>query len=127
MKNVLIFSISALLLGCPESLPERPEISDDCALEYAVSMIDAAAQLTGGASDGEAEACEAAFDAVHLADEGADEQWYEYHTHVWNNLSEGMKEKCGEDLSVRTEFLYEEQILRFRCITECDGHDPDDC
>ena len=119
MKNILIFSISALLLGCPEALPERPEISDDCALEYAVALIDAAGT--------EEAACDAAFDAAHKADEGSDEQWYEYHTEVWNNLSESMKDACTDDLEVQVEFLYSDQIIRFRCIAECDGHDPDAC
>lgn len=119
MRNVLIFGISALLFGCPESPVDRPEISDDCALEYAVAVIDVA-----GSEDA---ACDAAFDAAHLADEGADEQWYEYHTDAWNNITDGMKEQCGEELDVRAEFLYNDQIVRFRCIAECDGHDPDAC
>ena len=127
MRNVLIFGISALLLGCPESPVDRPEISDDCALEYAVAVIDVA-----GSEDA---ACDAAFDAAHLADEGADEQWYEYHTQAWNNITDGMKEHCGEGLDVRAEFLYNEQIIRFRCIVGksspdpdvCSGYDPDAC
>tara|TARA_B100000676_G_scaffold210802_1_gene207002 strand:+ start:512 stop:874 length:363 start_codon:yes stop_codon:yes gene_type:complete len=119
MKNIFILGTASLLMGCPDNEQVRVEVSNDCAIEYAVAVVDAAGS--------EEAACEAAFDAVHLADEGSEDLWYEYHTEVWNNPPKNLVEDCTDDLAVRAEFLYNDQILRFRCIASCEGHDPEDC
>ena len=119
MKNIFVFGIASLLMGCPDGESVRVDVSDECAIEYAVSVVDVAGT--------EEAACDAAFNAVHLADEGSEEQWYEYHTEVWNSPTQSLIEDCTDDLAVRAEFLYDDQILRFRCIASCNGHNPEDC
>lgn len=102
--------IPFVLIGCPGPV----EVSDDCALEYAVALIDVA---------GEDAVCDAVFDAVS----GVSDQFDALHTEVWNDPSEDLLEDCSDDVDVRVELLGEEQLFRLRCILECDGHDPDAC
>ena len=129
MKYLLILTTAALLAGCPEAATERTHASDECALNYAVTVIGQVGTLNPGLSDkqAEAEACNAAFEAVHLADEGAGDRWYLYHRAAWDNPSELMTKYCGDDLSIKADMLENDQILRFRCIADCSGHDPEDC
>lgn len=129
MKYLLTLTTAILLAGCPEASSERTHASDECALNYAVTVIEQVGVLHPSLSDkqAEAEACNAAFDAVHLADEGAGDRWYSYHRAAWDNPSELMKKYCGDDLAVKADMLENDQILRFRCIADCSGHDPADC
>jgi len=129
MRYILILITTALLTACPEASVERTHASDECALNYAVTVIEQVGLLNPGLSDkqAEAEACNAAFEAVHLADEGSGDRWYSYHRAAWDNPSELMKKHCGDDLSIKADMLENDQILRFRCIATCSGHDPNDC
>ena len=123
MRNILILSAAAILTGCPAEPPTPPEISDACALEYAVAIETVAPSLGATLED----ACDAAFDAVHLADEGSEDEWYKYHTAAWENPTDDLLKECTDDLMVRATLLMDEHILKFRCIASCDGHDPDIC
>jgi len=133
MKYIILISAAMLLAGCPESPQDRPEVSEDCALNYAIAVIDEAESASGLDYKGaEEEACDAAFDAVHLEEDGASDRWHQYHRAAWANPNEGMLEHCGfdngeEDLEIKAEMLENDQILRFRCIAGCIGHDPDIC